>query len=120
MTTTRSAPGPSHRRRPAVFARLSSTQIVYLVALLVLIAGSILVATTGRSFFSPGNISAILTGTSVLGFIAIGQTLVILVGSLDLSVSYVTSLASLIGAGVMANQSGNVPAAVALALGSRR
>jgi ribose transport system permease protein len=118
MTTTRSAP----RAKPSAqaggfFARLSSTQIVYLVALLVLIAGSILVATTGRNFFSPGNISAILTGTSVLGFIAIGQTLVILVGSLDLSVSYVTSLASLIGAGVMANQSGNVPAAVALTLG---
>ena len=78
------------------------------MALLVLIAGSILVATTGRNFFSPGNISDILTGTSVLGFIAIGQTLVILVGSLDLSVPYVTSLASLIGAGVMASRPGNV------------
>jgi ribose transport system permease protein len=44
---------------------------------------------SGRSFFSAGNISSILTGTSVLGFIAIGQTLVILVGSLDLSVPYV-------------------------------
>ena len=83
MTTTRSTP----RTKPAqqaggFFARLNSTQIVYLVALLVLVAGSILVATTGRNFFSPGHISAIL-----------------------------------IGAGVMANQSGNVPAAVALALG---
>ena len=54
MTTTRSAPGPPRRRRSSP---ASSTQIVYLVALLVLIAGSILVATTGRSFFSPGNIS---------------------------------------------------------------
>ena len=41
---------------------------------------------TSRNFFSTGNIRAILTATSVLGFIAIGQTLVILAGSLDLSV----------------------------------
>lgn len=101
----------------SVFSRLSSTHIVYLVALLTLAVGSVLVATAGRSFFSPGNISSILTGTSVLGFIAIGQTLVILVGSLDLSVPYVTSLASLIAAGVMANNSANVLAGVLLALG---
>ena len=105
------------RTGAGVFSRLSSTQIVYLVALLTAVVGAILVATTGRNFFSPGNISSILTGTSVLGFIAIGQTLVILVGSLDLSVPYVTSLASLIGAGVMANRSENVLAGVLLALG---
>ena len=57
----------------------------------------------------------------MLGFIAIGQTLVILVGSLDLSVSYVTSLASLIAAGVMANQSRTTSCPPCLlALGTRR
>ncbi len=75
-------------------------------------------STIGRNFFSPGNISSILTGTSVLGFIAIGQTLVILAGSLDLSVPYVTSLASLIAAGVMANNPGNVLPGVLLTLGA--
>lgn len=108
----------STRRAGGFFARLSSTQIVYLVALLTLIVGAVLVATTGRNFFSPGNISSILTGTSVLGFIAIGQTLVILVGSLDLSVPYVASLASLIAAGVMANSSANILPGVLLALGA--
>ena len=44
-----------------------------------IIIGAILVATVGRNFFSPGNIRDILTGMSVLGFVAIGQTLVILV-----------------------------------------
>lgn len=96
--------------------RLTSTHIVYLVALLTVIAGTVLVSSTGRSFFSPGNISDILTGTSILGFIAIGQTLVILVGSLDLSVPYVISLSSLIGAGIMANQPGNIVPAVLAAL----
>lgn len=107
----------SNRPRGPAFGRLSSTHIVYLVALLTLVVGAVLVATTGRSFFSPGNVSSILTGTSVLGFIAIGQTLVILVGSLDLSVPYVTSLASLIAAGVMANSSANILPGVLLALG---
>ena len=54
--------------------------------------GAVLTAVDGRNFFSTGNISAILTGTSILGFVAIGQTLVILGGSLDLSVPYVISL----------------------------
>lgn len=96
--------------------RLTSTHIVYLVALLTIVAGTILVGSTGRNFFSTGNMTDILTGTSILGFIAIGQTLVILVGSLDLSVPYVISLSSLIGAGFMANQTGNILPAVIAAL----
>jgi ribose transport system permease protein len=48
----------------------------------------------------------------VLGFIAIGQTLVILVGSLDLSVPFVVSLSSVLAGGIMAGQSGNIPRAV--------
>ena len=99
-----------------ITARLTSTHIVYLVVLLTIIAGTILVAAAGRSFFSAGNISSILTGTSVLGFIAIGQTLVILVGSLDLSVPYVVSLSSLLAAGIMANQPANILPGVLVAL----
>ncbi|MCM3687218.1 ABC transporter permease [Kocuria rosea] len=98
------------------YARLTSTHIVYLVALLTVVAGTALVGATGRSFFSAGNISSILTGTSVLGFIAIGQTLVILVGSLDLSVPYVVSLSSLLAAGIMAGRPGNIVAGVVVAL----
>lgn len=98
------------------FPKLTSTHIVYVVVLLTVVVGMVLVGATGRSFLSAGNISAVLTGTSVLGFIAIGQTLVILVGSLDLSVPYVVSLASLLSAGLMANQAGNIVPGVALAL----
>ncbi|ANS78339.1 Ribose ABC transport system, permease protein RbsC [Serinicoccus hydrothermalis] len=97
--------------------RLTSTGIVYLVLVLVVVLGAVITGVEGRNFFSGGNISAILTGTSILGFIAIGQTLVILGGSLDLSVPYVTSLASLVGGVIMAGQTSNVPLAVAAALG---
>ncbi len=88
--------------------RLTSTGIVVGVLLLVIVVGAVLTAVEGRNFFSVGNIRSILTLMSVLGFIAIGQTLVILVGSLDLSVPYVASLTSVLAGGIMAGQSGNV------------
>jgi len=92
--------------------RLTSTGIVGIVLVLSIVVGAVLTAANGRSFFSSGNISALLTATSILGFIAIGQTLVILVGSLDLSVPYVASLTSVLAGGMMAGQSGNVVPAV--------
>lgn len=109
--------GPARRSRPAL-ARpaLTSTGIVFIVLALVIVASAVLTAVAGRNFFSPGNISAILTGTSILGFIAIGQTLVILAGSLDLSVPYVTSLTSLVAGVTMAGQTSNVLLGVVTAL----
>jgi len=69
--------------------RLTSTGIVVGILVVAIVAGAVLTAIEGRNFFSVGNVRSILTLTSVLGFIAIGQTLVILVGSLDLSVPVV-------------------------------
>ncbi|HLS40791.1 MAG TPA: ABC transporter permease [Ornithinicoccus sp.] len=109
-TTVRVRP-PARRGRT-----LTSTGIVFIVLAVVVVAGAVLTATAGRNFFSPGNISAILTGTSILGFIAIGQTLVILAGSLDLSVPYVTSLTSLLAGVTMAGQVSNILAGVVVAL----
>jgi ribose transport system permease protein len=53
---------------------------------------------------------------SVLGFVAVGQTLVILTGSLDLSVPYVISLSSLLAATTMNGNAANIAPAVLLAL----
>lgn len=96
---------------------LSSTTIVYLVLLACIIVGAVLTAMAGRNFFSSGNITSILVATSVLGLIAVGQTLVILGGSLDLSVPFVVSLTSVVSAGVMAGQAGNLAAGIAAGLG---
>lgn len=95
---------------------LTSTGIVYLVLVAAIVIGAILTGLHDRNFFSTGNVRAILTFTSVLGFVAIGQTLVILVGSLDLSVPFVISLSSVLAAGIMDGQSGNVAQAVVLTL----
>ncbi|WP_203580311.1 ABC transporter permease [Microbacterium hibisci] len=96
--------------------RIDSTVIVLGILILVIAVGAVLVATVGRNFFSPGNIRDILTGMSVLGLVAIGQTLVILGASLDLSVTYVMSLASLIAATTMNGNAANIPWAVTLTL----
>ncbi|SEC67524.1 monosaccharide ABC transporter membrane protein, CUT2 family [Nocardioides exalbidus] len=110
-------PTASVRRRRAARPkgpreRLSSTQLIYLVLVGVVAVSIALTANEGRNFFSQGNIWAILTAMSVLGLIAIGQTLVILVGSLDLSVPYVVSLSTLIAAGGMKGLDSNFAPAV--------
>jgi len=97
--------------------RIGTTGLVYLALLAVIVVGAVLTSMAGRNFFSTGNVVSILTLTSTLGFVAIGQTLVVIAGSLDLSVPYVISLASIVGGGVMAGQSGNVVIGVLAALG---
>lgn len=94
--------------RPKRRARLDSTAIVYLALVVVVIVGAILVGASGRNFFSFGNTRDILTGMSVLGLVAVGQTLVILIGSLDLSVPYVVSLSSLLAAETMRGNPDNI------------
>lgn len=101
---------------PARLKRIDTTAIVFIALIVVLVLSAILVATVGRNLFSPGSIRDILTGMSVLGFVAIGQTLVILGGSLDLSVPYVVSLTSLIAAQTMNGEAGMVLPGVLLAL----
>ncbi|MCR1786462.1 ABC transporter permease [Nocardioides carbamazepini] len=97
--------------RPGLAGRtgtLTSTGIVLAVLAGAVVVGTILTGIEGRNFFSTGNLRDILTATSVLGFIAIGQTLVVLGGSLDLSVPFVASLTGVVAGGVMAGESGRV------------
>ena len=111
MTAGTATPIRRGRRR-----RLDASLIVGIALVGVIIIGAVLVASVGRNFFSAGNIRDILTVMSVLGFVAIGQTLVILCASLDLSVPYVISLSSLIAAELMAGNPANIPIAVFVVL----
>ena len=116
MTATTTAPSEQVSEQPTGDAsrsrQLSSTALIYLVLVGVVIASAVLTGMEGRNFFSQGNIWSVLTAMSVLGLIAIGQTLVILAGSLDLSVPFVVSLSTLVAAGGMKGLDANVPAAV--------
>ncbi|MDN3267017.1 ABC transporter permease [Streptomyces sp. MA15] len=74
-----------------------------------IILGWALFAFDGGQFFSEGNIVGIQQRSAALGIVAVGQTLAILAGSLDLSVAFLMSLCSLVAAETMA-QYGVLPA----------
>lgn len=87
------------RQRP----RLTATGIVYLALVGILVIGSIIVAARGQGvLLDQAGILKILTGCTALGLVAIGQTLAVISGSLDLSVAYLVGLCSLVAAEVMA------------------
>jgi ribose transport system permease protein len=69
----------------------------------------------GGSFLTVDNIVNMLQRSVALGIVAAGQTVVIIAGSLDLSVAYVISLSSLVAAEVMDGKEANlVPGIVAV------
>ncbi|MYZ38463.1 ABC transporter permease, partial [Streptomyces sp. SID4917] len=68
------------------------------------------VAARGGDFLTTTNVVTILQNSVALGLVAVGQSAVILTGSLDLSVAYLISLGTLVSAETMA--SGGVVTAV--------
>ena len=78
--------------------------------------GWLVVTVDGGTFFASGNLTNILQRSVALGIVAVGQTVAILAGSLDLSVSYLISLASLVGAETMDGRESMLVPAIALTL----
>lgn len=115
-TTGTSSTAGTRRRYHLRRYHLGSTEIVYLALIGILLVAGVLVAVQGGNLFAQQNISYMLTQTSLLGFVAVGQTFVILCRSLDLSVGYVVALCSLIGATTMAGDPSRVWLGVVAAL----
>lgn len=105
--------------RGAVRLRLSGdrpARAVFLALALLVVVGWVSSALDGGHFLSQDNIVGIQQRSAALGIVAVGQTVAILAGSLDLSVAYLISLTSLVAAGTMAGRDGNVLPAVAAVL----
>jgi ribose transport system permease protein len=117
MSTTATLPPRPATDRPQRSFRLTPTVSVYIALVLLLIVGSVLVGLRGGMLLDQAGILNILTRATALGLVAIGQTMVILTGKLDLSVAYLIGLCSLIGAETMAGDPGNIAFAVLLTLG---
>ncbi len=100
--------------RVGVLASPAAPVFAALVAVFLL--AWIVVTIRGGTFLTVPNIVNMLQRSVALGIVSAGQTLVILLGSLDLSVSQVISLASLLAATTMDGQSSNVIPAIALVL----
>jgi ribose transport system permease protein len=104
MSTTLSL--PARRPAPGVFVALAVTLAV----------GWLVVAVDGGQLFNQPTMVSLLHVAVGLGLVAVGQTLVILGGSLDLSVAFVISLSSLVAAEAMDGRDGALLPAVGLAL----
>lgn len=75
---------------------------VFIALAVVAVIGWVLVASDGGQLFSQESVIGIQQRSAALGIVAIGQTLAILAGSLDLSVAFLISLTSLVAAETMA------------------
>ncbi|WP_199434975.1 ABC transporter permease [Qaidamihabitans albus] len=104
------------RTRPQWTRFATPAVSVYVALVLLLVVGSVLVGARGGMLLDQGGILNILTRSTALGLVAIGQTMVILTGKLDLSVAYLIGLCSLIGAETMAGDPGMILPAVLLTL----
>ncbi|MCG5214837.1 ABC transporter permease [Streptosporangium sp. KLBMP 9127] len=104
--------------RPAVAAlrEIDPTKVIYLALAATLVIGWVLVAVDGGDFLTVETIVGIQQRSAALGIVAVGQTLAILAGSLDLSVAYLISLCSLVAAETMAGRDGGIAAGVAAVL----
>ena len=98
-------------------ARTGTTGLVYLALVIVLVAGALFVAFRGGNLFTAANTVDLFTRSSLLGFLAIGQTLVILCRSLDLSVGYVAALSTMVAAITMAGDPSRIVLGVGATLG---
>jgi ribose/xylose/arabinose/galactoside ABC-type transport system permease subunit len=94
------SPGAGRPLRRWLPDALSATPI-WSALVVILVVGWVVVSLDGGSFFASGNLTNILQRSVALGIVSVGQTVAILAGSLDLSVSYLISLSSLIGAETM-------------------
>ena len=89
---------------------------VYGALIAIFVIAWIVVTIDGGTFLTVPNIVNMLQRSVALGIVSAGQTVVILLGSLDLSVAQLISLSSLLAATTMDGQDGNVMPAIALVL----
>ncbi|MGA2547717.1 MAG: ABC transporter permease [Rectinemataceae bacterium] len=100
-----------------VFKALRSRESGVVGALVILCL--VLTVATGK-FMTPYNLGIVVRQIAFVGMVALGQTLVLLTGGIDLSVGYVAGLCSIIGSLLMVNTGINpyVCALIAMLLGA--
>ncbi len=89
---------------------------VYFFLILVFVAGGVLdqILADGQIFSNPAIMINIVVRSVALGIIAVGQTLVIIGASIDLSVAYTISITAVMSSYIMQGNTANVPMAILL------
>jgi len=92
---------------------------VYYFLVVIFLGGGILdlVFSDGQIFSNPAIRINILVRSVALGIVAVGQTLVIIGASIDLSVAYVISITAVMSSFVMQGDPNNIPAAILVVVG---
>jgi ribose transport system permease protein len=90
--------------------------LIYAVLGVALLVAWPLVDIAGGDFMSGDSIRSILLRSISLGIVAMGQTLVILAGSLDLSVAYVISITTVVAASTINGETSRLPLGIGLVL----
>jgi ribose transport system permease protein len=88
-------PVVERRRRTGLGDLARTGAAVWIVVLVAVVA---LTVVDGAAFWSPGNVSNVLTATVVLGLVALGQHVVVLSGGIDLAVGSTATLSALLTA----------------------
>jgi ribose transport system permease protein len=100
--------------RQRSYVRPKEVAVPYALVVLALIVGAI----TVPGFVSAGHLSSMSATAAYIGVIAVGQTLVLLLGGIDLSVPYTLNLAAVLLTGFQASRlSGGSSLAIVLAIG---
>src|SRR5690606_31410643 len=87
----------------AAFGTSSTGQIYGVLVLVLVVTWSLILATGGNI-----NLTNTLVRSVALGIVAVGQTFVILGGSLDLSVAYQVSVTAVVASVLMDGDPGNI------------
>jgi ribose transport system permease protein len=99
-------------RAAAPVRRAGTTILVYLVMGALLLAAEVI----SPGFFGASHMNSVLRQAAFLGIVAIGQTLVIIAGGIDLSIAPLISLANVMSAQIMDGKDANLLAAVVVVL----
>ena len=82
-----------------------------------LVANALVVSVLSPAFLKPENIANVLTQAAPLGIVVLGQTFVLLVGGVDLSVASVMATSAVIATGFAATDNRMVPVIFVAAIG---
>src|SRR2546429_6058993 len=93
-----------------------SSAPIWLTLAVVFVAGWVVVGFNHGHFLTVANLQNIGQRCVALGLVTVGQALVVLAGSLDLSVAYVVSGSAMVASVTMAGDPARVPLGVAAAL----
>src|SRR5205807_2136605 len=93
------APGRArpHYHRGASGPRGASEMIQRLLPFLTLIVLFVLLAIASPNFLTATNLSSVVRQTAVINIVALGMTVIIIAGGIDLSVGSILALAGLLG-----------------------